>query len=97
VAFLKDTVIAAGPFDVIIDDSGHSDNQMLMSLFELLYGGALRPGGLYFVEDLICNFENVGGYRDNRCLLDYFSIVCFVPPTLSKASFIICNLKSARV
>jgi hypothetical protein len=66
VTFLKDTVMAARPFDVIIDDGGHTDNQMLTSLFELLYGGALRPGGLYFVEDLVCKFKNVGGYRDHR-------------------------------
>jgi hypothetical protein len=75
VAFLKDTVMAAGPFDVIIDDGGHSENQMLTSLFELLNGGALRPGGLYFVEDLVCNFENVIGYRDNRYIFDYLTII----------------------
>lgn len=66
VTVLKNTVIPAGPFDVIIDDGGHSDNEMLTSLFELIPGGALKPGGLYFVEDMVCNFESVGRYRDNK-------------------------------
>jgi hypothetical protein len=89
--------MAAGPFDVIIDDGGHSDNQMLTSLFELLYGGVLRPGGLYFVEDLACNFENIGHYRDNRYLSDYFRSIILSLQSFRKSLFIDSTLKTTCV
>jgi spermidine synthase len=40
-----------GAFDVIIDDGGHTNNQIYNS-FMLLFVHALKPGGIYFMEDL---------------------------------------------
>lgn len=40
-----------GGFDVIVDDGGHANHQIVTSL-EVLWPRALRPGGLYFIEDL---------------------------------------------
>ena len=40
-----------GDFDIIIDDGGHNNNQIYNS-FNVLFHNALKPGGLYFIEDL---------------------------------------------
>ena len=40
-----------GCFDIIVDDGGHK-NEMIWNSFQTLYPAALRPGGLYFLEDL---------------------------------------------
>ena len=61
--FLQEVATEHGPFDVIIDDGGHSDRQMLNSL-RVLGGNALSPGGIYFIEDMACNFENYDPYLD---------------------------------
>ena len=61
--FLQEVATEHGPFDVIIDDGGHSDRQMLNSL-RVLGGNGLSPGGIYFIEDMVCNFENYDPYLD---------------------------------
>jgi hypothetical protein len=61
--FLQEVATEHGPFAVIIDDGGHSDRQMLNSL-RVLGGNALSPGGIYFIEDMACNFENHHPYLD---------------------------------
>ena len=38
-------------FDIIIDDGGHGYEQQLVS-FEVLFHHGLRPGGIYFIEDI---------------------------------------------
>jgi predicted methyltransferase len=38
-------------FDVIVDDGGHNTAQQLSS-FMMLFQHALKPGGLYVIEDL---------------------------------------------
>mmetsp|Transcript_2697 Transcript_2697/g.9652 ORF Transcript_2697/g.9652 Transcript_2697/m.9652 type:complete len:274 (+) Transcript_2697:1848-2669(+) len=43
-----------GNFDFIIDDGGHTNNQILTS-FTFLFHNALKPGGIYFIEDLRCS------------------------------------------
>jgi len=52
--YLRDTVGAAGPFDIIIDDAGHRPDQQL-SAFEALWP-KVAPCGIYVIEDLHGNF-----------------------------------------
>ncbi|HZF77467.1 MAG TPA: class I SAM-dependent methyltransferase [Acetobacteraceae bacterium] len=44
-----------GPFDLIIDDGSHRASDQIAS-FNGLFGHALKPGGIYFVEDLQCAY-----------------------------------------
>jgi hypothetical protein len=44
-----------GGFDLIIDDGGHDPVHQRQSL-EGLFGPALRPGGVYVVEDLLTSY-----------------------------------------
>ncbi|KAF5831800.1 hypothetical protein DUNSADRAFT_12568 [Dunaliella salina] len=49
---LKEWVsVSGGNFDVIIDDGGHRQHQIYRSLLTL-FDQALKPGGLYVIEDL---------------------------------------------
>ena len=50
VKFLEDTNKQFGPFDVIIDDGSHINEDMTTSFVTLF--PLLKPGGLYIVEDL---------------------------------------------
>jgi frataxin-like iron-binding protein CyaY len=61
VAFLRRFVEeSGGGFDVIIDDGGHSMMQQKTSLEHLW--DAVKPGGIYFVEDLDTSYmERYGG------------------------------------
>lgn len=43
-----------GPFDIIIDDGSHVPSHMAFTLFHLW--PALKPGGMYVVEDLETNY-----------------------------------------
>lgn len=56
----KNANITAGPrpylpgvnqFDIIVDDGGHFNNQIVTS-FNFLFEKALKPGGIYFIEDV---------------------------------------------
>ncbi|KAI4604459.1 hypothetical protein KJ359_000597 [Pestalotiopsis sp. 9143b] len=49
---------SAGTFDIVIDDGGHTMHQQQASL-EMLWK-IVKPGGLYFVEDLQTSF--MAGY-----------------------------------
>lgn len=50
VKFLEDTNKDFGPFDIIIDDGSHMNNDMYISFVTLF--PLLKPGGLYVIEDL---------------------------------------------
>ena len=53
-------------FDVIIDDGGHKNCQIYESIQKLW--GALKPGGLYFIEDLqVAKLPGYRNYQSNRC------------------------------
>ena len=54
-----------GNFNVVIDDGGHKNSQIMTS-FELLWP-TLKPGGLYFMEDLqVGRWEEETTFRRNR-------------------------------
>jgi hypothetical protein len=46
---------ATGPYDVIVDDGGHTMLQQIVSLSVLLRH--VKPGGIYVLEDLATSFE----------------------------------------
>ena len=60
-----------GGFDIIIDDGGHKQNQIIES-FTLLWPH-IKPGGLYFIEDLQVaehtSFRDMTGQK--RTMIDY--------------------------
>lgn len=53
-AFLNRIVEETGPIDIVIDDGGHTANQMIVS-FETLYPHVRAPG-VYLVEDTCTQF-----------------------------------------
>src|SRR5262249_45388122 len=56
-----------GGFDVIVDDGGHTMAQQRGSLEELW--GAVKPGGVYFVEDLQTSY--MGHYGGDPTAADH--------------------------
>lgn len=58
-------ISSVGPYDIIIDDGSHHPQHMIFSFFSLWT--AVKPGGLYIVEDLETNYWEEGqrtyGYR----------------------------------
>ena len=48
-----------GNFDIIIDDGGHTPTQQLVS-FDYLFSKALKPGGIYSVEDIETSYWTNG-------------------------------------
>ena len=53
--FLLDVVNQAGPFDIIVDDGGHTAGQQIASFITLW--PHLKDGGVYIVEDLHSSFS----------------------------------------
>lgn len=60
--WIVDSRAAEKPFDIIVDDGGHSWRQITNS-FRALWG-SVAPGGLYFIEDLMCGTEKK--YQDDK-------------------------------
>lgn len=60
--FLGRVLDEFGPFDTILDDGGHTPDQMISS-FQYLFP-RLKPGGVYLVEDVCANYWTI--YRDRR-------------------------------
>ena len=50
------------PYDVIIDDGGHSMRMQITSLEELM--PRVAPGGIYILEDLETSFSSAGSWPD---------------------------------
>lgn len=68
--FLSGVAREFGPFDIVIDDASHIDFLTVAS-FNALFPDAVRPGGVYVVEDLHTNFWE-GPFRTGpRSFVDY--------------------------
>lgn len=52
--FIQAVAQSTGPLDVVLDDGGHTAQQMIVSFFGLW--PHLNPGGVYIVEDMHCAF-----------------------------------------
>ena len=61
-AFMDGVGKKAGPLDFVVDDGGHTMKQMRNTLIALLK--YVRPGGVYFTEDLHAAYEP-GHAQDN--------------------------------
>lgn len=66
-----------GQCDIIIDDGSHQPQHQINS-FIFLFEKMLKPGGIYIIEDIECNFwkpdESIYGYKIGHYnVLDFFS------------------------
>eukprot|EP00760_Papus_ankaliazontas_P002361 PhM_4_TR10962/c1_g2_i1/m.85518 len=52
-------------YDVIVDDGAHTMDGQLTS-FRVLFASALRPGGVYFIEDLQSSYHKMWGATNAR-------------------------------
>lgn len=70
--FLQTIIDAAGPFDFILDDGSHIPRHQIAS-FEYLFRKAMRPGGIYMVEDCQTSYwaSYGGGLRKKRSFIEY--------------------------
>lgn len=70
-AFLKSVVAEFGPFDIILDDGGHTMRQQIVS-FETLYPG-LSPRGVYLCEDCHTSYhpEYGGGVGKPETFIEF--------------------------
>ncbi|TRZ56840.1 MAG: class I SAM-dependent methyltransferase [Rhodocyclaceae bacterium] len=69
--FLRKLAATHGPFDIVLDDGGHTMRQQIVS-FQELYP-QVRPNGLYVCEDLHTSYWNnwQGGYRHPNTFIEY--------------------------
>jgi len=69
--FLRELAAKHGPFDIVLDDGGHSMGQQIVS-FQELYNH-VRRDGLYLCEDLHTSYwkEWGGGYRHQNTFIEF--------------------------
>lgn len=71
-AFLTALATQTGPWDIVLDDGGHTNNQILTS-FQALFP-ALRDGGTYIIEDTHAHWLGAN-FRDHPRGLSVVSLV----------------------
>jgi hypothetical protein len=57
-----------GQFDLIVDDGGHYADQITTS-YHFLFKNALKPGGLYVIEDIAPGRDQTSNQNLKRCAL----------------------------
>lgn len=74
-AFLADIVAKYGPFDMILDDGSHLQHHVITS-FKALWG-AVKPGGVYVVEDCSTSYwhDYGGSLKGARTMVEFFKDV----------------------
>jgi SAM-dependent methyltransferase len=68
--FMRELKARLGPFDIVIDDGGHTMAQQIVTLEELF--DAVKPEGVFLVEDLHTSYwrEYGGGYRHSFSFIE---------------------------
>jgi len=69
--FLRQLIKEHGPFDIVLDDGGHTMQQQIISFEELF--PAVKENGIYLVEDLHTSYwkEYGGGYLNKSSFIEY--------------------------
>ncbi len=69
--FLKQVIQTIPPFDILIDDGGHTMKQQITSFEELF--GHIQTNGVYLCEDLHTSYwkEYGGGYKKKKTFIEY--------------------------
>lgn len=72
IEFLNKIVSKWGPFDMILDDGSHMNNDVIFSFNNLI--NHVKPSGIYVVEDSCCSYwgEYGGGYKKENTMVEYF-------------------------
>ena len=72
-SFLQSLTDKHGPFDLVIDDGGHTMGQQIAT-YEVLYG-AVKDDGVYLVEDLLTSYRVKppfnAGYKNPNTFIEY--------------------------
>ena len=74
-----------GPFDVILDDGGHTMTQQISSFLALF--PSVKPGGLYVIEDLHTSYWRQFGGSDNLSKADEGTTVGFLKGLVDQLNF----------
>jgi len=69
--FLKNVIKEVPPFDILIDDGGHTMLQQIVTFEELF--GHVKPDGVYLCEDLHTSYwkEYGGGFKRKGSFIEY--------------------------
>jgi hypothetical protein len=72
VLFLSEVVKKIGKVDIIIDDGGHTQDQLKTS-FEFLFKYGLKEGGIYVMEDLGASYwyRWSGGLNNKNSIINF--------------------------
>lgn len=72
IQFLNDVVTEIGKVDIIIDDGGHTSNQ-LISTFNFLFEYGLENNGIYIMEDLGTSYwyKWSGGLNNKNSIISF--------------------------
>ena len=54
----------SGPYDIIVDDGGHSRKMQINSLIAL-WPFVKKRGGIYIIEDIFTSYMEINGLNDN--------------------------------
>ena len=64
VNFMKSIGAKGGPYDIVVDDGGHSRTMQINSLVAL-WPYIEKNGGIYIIEDIFTSYMEINGLNDN--------------------------------
>ena len=82
---LQSFAVEEGPFDIILDDGGHTMTQQINSFLALF--PFIKPGGLYIIEDLHTSYWQQFGGSGNCSKADEGTTVGFLKSLVDQVNF----------